>query len=642
VETVFKDWTIDKCIGEGASGKVYRITREDFGHTCEAALKVIEVPQTQSEVEAVRNAGMSEQNVTEYYQSVVKDIENEFALISKLEGNSNIVSYEEYSIKQKKDGFGWDIYIRMELLVPLTTYVMEHEMTAHDVIQIGIDICHALEICQKYNIVHRDIKLENIFVSDIGKYKLGDFGIAMQLNKNSSGLSRKGTFSYMAPEVYEGPDYDFTVDIYSLGVVLYYLLNGNCLPFMPTEPLPISYSDKEKTNIMQIKGQHMPKPKYADERLAEIVLKACAYNSSDRYESAAGMRQALEEIINFDLYNRLICLGGDTPEITKENTIDLFLNNREKTDTSLKDITDSQKPIENQNFPNEGATSGEFAVNTEASVKEAENVLSEREKEDQTAEKNLEGKVEEEKKKRLWLIFPAVGVVLIAIIVAAILGNHALKQGKEKPRIVTDVEADNRKKEEQPTSTPEEKQTIFVPDFVDLTEKEAKKQAEKYHLKIDTIAKYSDTIKKGNVIRQKPKKDSEVVLGSSISLIISKGAEKITVPKVIGKPLKDAKKILKKKKLKCKTKKEYSNYTAPGNVMKQDVKAGKKVKKGKVIILTVSKGKKPTPTATPYKDTSSNYQPQAPAATKKPVVTKKPASAQKPKKNDTIDWELVD
>ena len=94
METVFKDWTIDKCVGEGAFGKVYRITREDFGHTYEAALKVIEVPQTQSEVDAVRNDGMSEQNVTEYFRSVVEDIVDEFALMSRLKGNSNIVSYE--------------------------------------------------------------------------------------------------------------------------------------------------------------------------------------------------------------------------------------------------------------------------------------------------------------------------------------------------------------------------------------------------------------------------------------------------------------------------------------------------------------------------------------------------------------------
>lgn len=688
METVFKDWTIDKCVGEGAFGKVYRITREDFGHTYEAALKVIEVPQTQSEVDAVRNDGMSEQNVTEYFRSVVEDIVDEFALMSRLKGNSNIVSYEDHSVVPKKDGFGWDIYIRMELLIPLFTHVRQNKLTVRDVIQIGIDICHALEICQKYNIIHRDIKPENIFVSDIGTYKLGDFGIARQLEKTSSGLSKKGTFTYMAPEVYKGLEYNSTVDIYSLGIVLYRFLNENRSPFMPPAPLPIHYSDKEKANIMRISGQRMPKPKNADGRLAEIVLKACAYNPSERYESAASMRQALEGIFYSDSESRLIYPKGDmletkkadyildetghgqnknvmTEEEPKEGTVFLFSNNDKKTDTSLKDITDSKKLFENQNILDEGAANEESVTSMgKVSAKEIKDTLSEGIKAentfagstDQTAGKNFAetagNAIGKEKRKLPLFIFSAAGAALIAvvIVVVAISGSNASKQEKGKSKntadIVETVTAGNKKEREQPTPTPEEEQTIFVPDFADLTEKEAEKRAEEYRLKIDTTTKYSDTVKKGNVIGQEPERDSEVALGSSISLIISKGAEKISVPKVTGKSLSSAKEILKKKKFKYKTKKEYSNYTAAGNVMEQSVKAGKKVKKGTVIVLTVSKGKKPTlaapaPAATPYKDTSSNYQPQAPVATKKPVVTKKPAPAQKPKEEDYSDWDLV-
>lgn len=239
---------------------------------------------------------MSEQNVIEYFRSVVEDIVDEFALMSRLKGNSNIVSYEDHSVVPKKDGFGWDIYIRMELLTPLFTHIREHKMTVRDVIQLGIDICHALEVCQKYNIIHRDIKPENIFVSDIGTYKLGDFGIARQLGKTSSGVSKKGTFTYMAPELYKGLEYNLTVDIYSLGIVLYRFLNGNRSPFMPLAPQPIRYSDKEKANIMRISGQRMPKPQNAGGQLAEIVLKACAYNPSERYESAFELRKDLEEL----------------------------------------------------------------------------------------------------------------------------------------------------------------------------------------------------------------------------------------------------------------------------------------------------------------------------------------------------------
>lgn len=99
--------------------------------------------------------------------------------MSKLRGNSNIVSYEDHNVIEKQDGeFGWDIFIRMELLTPIVQYFTDNAPTQQDIIKLGIDICKALEVCGKYNIIHRDIKPSNIFVSDVGEFKLGDFGVA--------------------------------------------------------------------------------------------------------------------------------------------------------------------------------------------------------------------------------------------------------------------------------------------------------------------------------------------------------------------------------------------------------------------------------------------------------------------------------
>ena len=133
---IFNEWTIGECIGEGAFGKVYKITREDFGHTYHAALKVIEIPQSQSEVEGLRNDGMQESEIKEYFQSMIEDIVSEFALMSELKGNSNIVSYEDHTVVKKEDGFGCTIYIRMELLTPLFTHIRQKKMTIRDVIQL--------------------------------------------------------------------------------------------------------------------------------------------------------------------------------------------------------------------------------------------------------------------------------------------------------------------------------------------------------------------------------------------------------------------------------------------------------------------------------------------------------------------------
>ena len=114
------------------------------------------------------------------------------------------------------EGIGWDILIRMELLTPLIDHIHKEKLSRKDVIKLGIDLCKALELCQKYNIVHRDIKPENIFISDNGDYKLGDFGIARTLEKTTGALSKKGTYVYMAPEIYRDEEYGSNVDIYSL------------------------------------------------------------------------------------------------------------------------------------------------------------------------------------------------------------------------------------------------------------------------------------------------------------------------------------------------------------------------------------------------------------------------------------------
>lgn len=225
-------------------------------------------------------------------EGLVKEVE----FMSNLKGHSNIVSYEDHLIKEKKNEIGWILYIRMELLTSLFDHLKKIKMKTGDIIKLGIDICYALEVCQKYKIVHRDIKPENIFFSEIGNYKLGDFGVARYLEKTSLGLSIGGTKLYMAPEVYNGQAYNSTVDIYSLGIVLYLLLNNNRLPFSSLVTKEIKTSDIENANDMRLKGEPLPRPCNANDELAKIVLKACSYNSKERYKNPNEMRQALQNV----------------------------------------------------------------------------------------------------------------------------------------------------------------------------------------------------------------------------------------------------------------------------------------------------------------------------------------------------------
>ena len=207
IEIEYEGWHVVRRIGTGSFGAVYEIEREDFGYTYKSALKVISIPKSEQElIDVKNNVGKSEDSLKAYYQSVASEIVKEFELMYQLRGTTNIVSYEDHKVRKHASGIGWDILIRLELLTPLDVYMEHHRMTRQDIIRLGIDICKALERCRALDVIHRDIKPGNIFISEQGDFKLGDFGIARTIEAYDDvlELSRKGTISYMAPEIFKG------------------------------------------------------------------------------------------------------------------------------------------------------------------------------------------------------------------------------------------------------------------------------------------------------------------------------------------------------------------------------------------------------------------------------------------------------
>ena len=295
--SVWPEWKIVEKIGEGSFGKVYKAKRTEQGKTFYSAIKVITIPSNAGELSSIRSENPDEQSVKEYFHSLVEECIQEVNTMEYFRGNSHVVSVEDYKVVEYLDDIGWDIYIRMEYLTSFLDYCAGRALSEDDVIHLGIDLCKALEYCQCQNIIHRDIKPENIFVSRFGEFKLGDFGIARELDRTMSGLSKKGTFSYMAPEMYRGEAYDARVDIYSLGIVLYKLRNHNRLPFISLKKQLITYRDKEEALNRRMAGEKLPVPAEAGEAFAEVILKACAYDRHDRYESAEEFRMALEQIL---------------------------------------------------------------------------------------------------------------------------------------------------------------------------------------------------------------------------------------------------------------------------------------------------------------------------------------------------------
>ena len=292
-EPIEGKWYITKELGSGAYGTVFEVERRDFGNM-KSALKIISIPSSYSEYESFKNDnfGLDDQSITSYYMGFVEEVIKECQMMASLRGHSNIVSYEDHDVIKRKEQFGWDIFIRMELLNTITSYFSKEGLTKKKIIKLGIDICRALEVCKDMNIIHRDIKPSNIFVSNTGEFKLGDFGVARTLEKASSGLSKKGTYTYMAPEVFKGEKYGANVDIYSLGIVLYRFLNNNMEPFAEGERTAAMV---ETALARRMNGEAVPEIPYVEKNISDIILKACAYNPDERWQDPKQMRVALEK-----------------------------------------------------------------------------------------------------------------------------------------------------------------------------------------------------------------------------------------------------------------------------------------------------------------------------------------------------------
>ena len=287
-------WETVRLIGRGSFGAVYEIERSVYGHKEQAAMKVITIPQSESDIEELYDSGYDEASVTATFQSHLEKIVNEYSLMREMNGAANVVNCDDIRVVDHDDSIGWDIYIRMELLTPLAKAV-DRQPSDETVIQIASDICKALILCRKHDIIHRDIKPQNIFVSKNGDYKLGDFGIAKTMEKTSGG-TKIGTYKYMAPEVYNNQEYNLTADIYSLGLVLYWLLNERRTPFLPLPPSTPTSTDEDEARARRFKGEAIPAPAHGSEELQRIVLKACKYDPKERYQSAEDMLRDLEAL----------------------------------------------------------------------------------------------------------------------------------------------------------------------------------------------------------------------------------------------------------------------------------------------------------------------------------------------------------
>ncbi len=294
LKAVWPEWQIvGKPLGSGSFSTVYKVERKDFVRDAFAALKVVIIPD-EEELADLKAQRLSEDEISQTLKRHVADYAAEIRHMYSVRGEKNVVFIEDYQVYEVKDNLTWYLLIRMELLTPLNTYLSEHPMTESDVVRLGLDLSTALAACREKHLVHRDIARKNIFVDEEGNFKLGDFGVARTVDR-STRVSSAGTPSYMAPEVIKATmirsniDAAARADIYSLGMVLYELSNGGKLPFVED----LNYTSRYAAYQRRIEGEKLPPPQYVSSDLQRVILKACAYDPEERFQSATEMKKAL-------------------------------------------------------------------------------------------------------------------------------------------------------------------------------------------------------------------------------------------------------------------------------------------------------------------------------------------------------------
>ena len=331
------DWKIVKYLGGGAYGKVYEIERNISGMQERAALKIVSRPKDESEIESYYNEGYSKAELIASYESEIRNYVQEYKLMKELQGESNIVSCDDFTMIPHDDGIGGDIFIRMELLTSLQQKMRERSLSEQEIIRLGKDISHALVLCESKNIIHRDIKPANIMVSQFGNYKLGDFGVS-KIMDHETYATAMGTPDYQAPEVVHMERYGQAADIYSLGITLYWLLNNRKMPFIGADEqqTPIL---KDEAMKKRYRGEVLPAPKNGSTKLKEIVLKACAYRPGDRYASAQEMYDELFLLENGNVVTGKASVTTDT--IKPENGLELEKDEHQEEGTIGGAVADS-------------------------------------------------------------------------------------------------------------------------------------------------------------------------------------------------------------------------------------------------------------------------------------------------------------
>lgn len=440
-------------------------------------------------------------------------------------------------------------------------------------VNVAIQIASALETAHKNNIIHRDIKPHNIIITEDGIAKVTDFGIAKAVSNSTITAfgTTIGSVHYFSPEHARGGYTDAKSDLYSLGVVLYEMVTGE-VPFNADTPVSIALKHMQETPKEPMEINHsVPKA------VNDIIMKAMKKEQSLRYQTATEMLRDLSKAMKNPNSNFVIMESQEEDSPTqrlstiydktenKENTkkeekgLKAFINNHKVLSIFIGGILLFVLTILITNLILKIVIKKDVQVPELVGLEQSEA----KSKAEELKFKYVVG--EEAYNKDVpegYIISQDPGY----------MPNYTIKQGTTITVVVSLG-----------------KKTVVVPKVIGLTQEEAVSQLEDLDLIVNVEEEYNKKVEAGYVTEQSIKKDTQTDAGETITIKVSKGIEKVTVPDLTGKTEEEAKKAIKDVGLKLKTvTKEEDTTKDDGKVIKQSLEAGTEVEKDSAITITVN------------------------------------------------------
>lgn len=324
-------------------------------------VKVITIPASQVQLDALLIAGAYKDpaDAMEYYKRVGEDVMKEAQLLQKLSNLDGFLSYEGWQMEPiTRRRLGFEIYLVGTYKRSLDKYVRRNPVTHLEAMNLGLDLCAALNICRQAGALYVDLKPSNIFVSDKKEYRIGDLGFIGLKALSYTTLPDKYRSVYTPPEAFDPmAPLNLTLDTYAVGMILYQLYNEGNLPFKEKAP-----------------DEPLPSPINADYELAEIILKAIHPDPEQRWQDPAEMGKALAAYMQRNRIND-VPITPHIPLEVKKKRRKVKKAAAQKAESSLTSVPVAEEAV--PEVPAESADSAQEAPSEEAvSVETSSSVAS--------------------------------------------------------------------------------------------------------------------------------------------------------------------------------------------------------------------------------------------------------------------------